>query len=480
METRHLFERLPEAIFKPLGSSLNRLYWRVLERLHIKLFEEDVDVSEYGHARQEVIRVIESVIESYPNLWLPDDEEASEPDTPINVRANQTYARLLSCGWLQEERRGYHTFVSMPHNVSQLMSSLLEIAEGRPLVMTGKLKSIRAAIQEVVSDPAAHADTLIELAKDATRFSRHLKGIRGSIKDLYDRIQGEIRAKEVIRTFFDDFLREIFIRDYATIKTSDNPLTLRDFLLEQVASGLRYNQENYRKLLAGYRNIYSESESELNLQRDLSRLESVFFNIEAQLDAIDSMKVRYEQRVDAVIDYARRSPRQTGRIIQQVITALATHADQKNIVDVPIPWITGESHYEIRLFKPKRPRKPPEPRTIRFKHVDPEMVERIRQERMARQAAQVTEKGLVELLQQQLGRNVIGELTRFQINTIRDYFHILALHRLAKLETVKQGATEEHYPLIGRNYRLSATSEMVDTEYLEMTKVIIQRTGRIQ
>ena len=156
-----------------------------------------------------------------------------------------------------------------------------------------------------VTDPSSHADTLIELAKDATRFSRHLKGIRGSIKDLYDRIQGEIRAKEVIRTFFDDFLREIFIRDYATIKTSDNPLTLRDFLLEQVASGLRYNQENYRKLLAGYRNIYSESESELNLQRDLSRLESVFFNIEAQLDAIDSMKVRYEQRVDAVIDYAR-------------------------------------------------------------------------------------------------------------------------------------------------------------------------------
>ena len=153
METRHLFERLPEAIFKPLGSSLNRLYWRVLERLHVKLFEEDVDVSEYGHARQEVIRVIESVIESYPSLWLPDDEEVSEPDTPINVRANQMYSRLLSCGWLQEERRGYHTFVSMPHNVSQLMSSLLEIAEGRPLVMTGKLKSIRAAIQEVCYRP---------------------------------------------------------------------------------------------------------------------------------------------------------------------------------------------------------------------------------------------------------------------------------------------------------------------------------------
>ncbi|MCY4263675.1 MAG: hypothetical protein OXE78_02315, partial [Gammaproteobacteria bacterium] len=82
METRHLFERLPEAIFKPLGSNLNRLYWRVLERLHVKLFEEDVDVSEYGHARQEVIRVIESVIESYPCLWQPADEDISEPDTP--------------------------------------------------------------------------------------------------------------------------------------------------------------------------------------------------------------------------------------------------------------------------------------------------------------------------------------------------------------------------------------------------------------
>ena len=477
METHDIFERLPKAIFKPLGSKRNRLYWRVLERLHVKLFEEDVDVSEHGHTRQEVTRVIDSVIESFPSLWLPDDEELSDtdPSPSANDRANRVYKRLLNCGWLQEERRGYHAFISMPHNVSQLMSSLLEIAEGRPLVMTGKLKSMRAAIQEVVADPSSHADTLIELAKEATRFSRHLNGIRGSIKCLYDRIQGNIQAKEVIRTFFDNFLKEIFIRDYVTIKTSNNPLALRDFLLDKVDSGLKYNPENYRKLLTGYRNIYSESESERNLKGDLSRLESVFSNIDAQLDAIDSMKVRYERRVDAVIDYARRSPRQTGRIIQQVITALATHADRKSIAEVPMPWVTGESHGEVRLPKPKLPRKPPEPRTIRSRRMDTEMIKRARQERMARQASLVTDKGLVDLLNQQLGEKVVGELSRFRIDTIHDYFHILALHRLAKLESIKQGATEKRYPSIWKNYRLFATEQMVHTDYLEMTEVIIRQ-----
>jgi hypothetical protein len=159
MDTHHLFDRLQENAFRPLTGSLGRLNWRVIERLHSSLFDEPGDTGGIGRPRSETIRIIEAVIERYPALWLPEDGGPA-PETPLNVRSNQLYARLIETGWLQEERRGYHVFVSMPHTASQLAAALVEIAEGRPLIMSGKLKAIRAAVHSVVDDPTNNADAL--------------------------------------------------------------------------------------------------------------------------------------------------------------------------------------------------------------------------------------------------------------------------------------------------------------------------------
>jgi hypothetical protein len=155
MDTHHLFDRLQENAFRPLTGSLGRLNWRVIERLHSSLFDEPGDTGGIGRPRSETIRISEAVIER----WPPEDGGPA-PETPLNVRSNQLYARLIETGWLQEERRGYHVFVSMPHTASQLAAALVEIAEGRPLIMSGKLKAIRAAVHSVVDDPTNNADAL--------------------------------------------------------------------------------------------------------------------------------------------------------------------------------------------------------------------------------------------------------------------------------------------------------------------------------
>jgi hypothetical protein len=67
-----LFKKLPLTLFRPLGAQRNRLYWQVLTRLYSSLFDEDVEIGGYGHAKSAVIDVIATVLEQYSSLWGED------------------------------------------------------------------------------------------------------------------------------------------------------------------------------------------------------------------------------------------------------------------------------------------------------------------------------------------------------------------------------------------------------------------------
>lgn len=473
-----LFKKLPVTLFRPLGAQRNRLYWQVLTRLYSSLFDEDVEIGEYGHAKSAVIDVIATVLEQYGSLWGEDQaDENSKGD--VRIRAHLTYYLLRDAGWLEESRYGYHDYVSMLPRVSQALAALMEIAEGRPLVMTGKLKALRSGIRSVLDNPAEEPDTLIELAKEAGRFSRHLNSIRSSIKELYDRIQGDMPIRDVVSGFFDDFLREIFIRDYATIKTTENPLTIRDELMS-IISKLRYTPDIKQSLQQGYISIYGESETDLakmHLERDLSRLEQVFMNIERQFDAIDQMKIRYEQRVDTVIDYATRTPRTIGRDLKRLADALVRHADQTedagDRLALRLPLRAAEGISDSRFAQVKHPRTPPKPRQVQRRAVSPETLARMREERAAKEAIQIDEAALIEFLKVQMGNRQTEESHRLVVNNVRDYFCVLHVQRAARLPAM----AKHQYPRLMQAYALNKTEDWAENNYFRLRKVIITRKG---
>ena len=399
MDTLNLFNKLPENIFKPLALSRRRLNWHILLRLHDRFFESELHESEYGHPKSDIVSLIQLEIESHPTLWVLDEGDDSEPDTSANVRANQLCNKLIEWGWLHEERHAYQPWLSMPNSSANLLGSLIEICEGRPLVVTGNLKKMRISIDAVINDPSGQADTMHELTKDAVRFSRHLNSIRGSIKELYDKIHGQHLASDVIRDFFDDFIRQILIKDYATIKTSDHPLHLRSYLLDAVNLHLR-SPSSMQQLLGGYQALFEGAEASVILHQDLHRLETVFYNIEQQIEAIDTMKGRYERRVDAVIDYARRSPPQTSTFLRGLIetSAEALSAGLRADQPIPFPLTSPEPQSDLRLYQPRKPRTPPQPALVKTREVDVEVKWRIRQERLARQATEVKEARLIEMV----------------------------------------------------------------------------------
>lgn len=473
MMSTDLFNRLPETLFRPLGSRRCRLYWQILVRLYSNLFDEDAEIDEYGHSKSKVVDIIESVIEQHTMLWGK-DEEGEDTGTDPRVRANLAYYQLRDSRWLEESRYGYHDYVSMSPRISQLLAALIEIAEGRPLVMTGKLKSLRSGIREVLDNPGEEADTLIELAKEAGRFARHLNSIRSSIKELYDRIQGDVPVRDVVDGFFDDFLREIFIRDYATIKTTENPLVIRDELMSIVAN-LRYTPDIKSDLQKGYRTIYGEKvegAAHGHLEKDLSRLENVFMNIERQFDAIDQMKVRYERRVDTVIDYATRSPRTIGRDLQRLVTALNKHDERTDgDIDVLLPLLMEEAIGEPRFALVRKKRTPPRPRKVKKSSLSADALRKSREERAAKAATQVDESALIEFLQQQMGQRITEESQGLVVKNIRDYFCVLNLQRAARLP----GDLDKHYPELTRFFALNCTDEWVENDFFDMRKVIISK-----
>src|SRR3990172_3400959 len=112
-------------------------------------------------------------------------------------------------------------------------------------------------------------------------------------------------------------------------------------------------------------------------------------NIERQLDAIDTMKVRYEQRVDTVIDYATRSPRTLGKDLQRLSRALVRHAGITADITVRLPFVGPETIGEARLARTQRPRQEPAPRVVRKQTLPEQARLRSERERSATQAIQV-------------------------------------------------------------------------------------------
>jgi len=466
---KDLFKQLPDGLFRPLASQNHRLHWLVLVRLYNAIFEDDIEESEYGHAREHVVDNIEHTLGQFGHLWA---EQTAEEEKDIRTKANMVFHSLCDNGWFKQERYAYNDYVSMPPRVGQTLAALIEISEGRALVVSGVLKNMRASIFEINAKPEGQGDRLIEITKEAKRFSRHLNSIRGAIQDLYEQIKGDVPAKEIVQTFFEKFLREIFIRDYAAIKTTENPLSIRDELLTTVNS-LRYDQEKRSLLIKSYQTLFPDEKekAEYYLDQDLSRLESVFSGVDRQLDAIDRMQLRYSRRVDTVIEYHTRSPLSIGKDIHRLIGVLTVHENKFPDHTVRMPLNYHEKIGEVRFQAPRQKRTPPTPTVIKNRQISEATKMKLVREREARQAILINDERLLVFLETQLKHQRIMETQDFIINNVRDYFCLLNIQRIASFN---KGARQEFRQSLSQ-YAFTPTQDWVESPYISTQKVIVTR-----
>jgi Family of unknown function (DUF5716) len=346
-----LFQRIPETLFSPLGSANRRGYWSLLCALHRSKFGPDAPIPpSYGYFQRDIIREIEDHL-TFETTW--EAEDGDQPDSTLNVRANNVFNRMVKTGWFRLDKHLMEKTVNMAPGVGQLLSLLVNFAETGPVFVSGKIRTIDVLLNSIKSGQSSGAE-LNEAAEQARNLFVHIRNTGTNVRDLMASIAVETTTAQYVRSFFKEYIEQVFIGDYRELRTSEHPLARRPQILSMVEL-LSSDPVHRERLIDWYTQKMAggnRQDAEKLFERALRRLFELD-RIDEYLDRLDDA-IRYaNKRALAFLDYRLRSLRPLDYLIQQSIAqVVANSADGiENVAPVfgPDVLISGE-----RLADPKR------------------------------------------------------------------------------------------------------------------------------
>lgn len=409
-----LFERLPEHLFGPLASANRNQYWALLCALHERRFGPDAPLPpSHGFSTREITQDIEDEL-LMQEVWEAEDDEM--PETPIGIRANGVFNRLLDSGWFRIDRHGIGWNVTMRPAVSQFLSILVSFAETGPVFVAGKVRSIDLNLQLVESGEGA-GDSLAEAAEQARNLLEHVRNTGTNIRDLMDSMGVEITTAQYVQRFFNDYIERVFIGDYRELRTREHPLSKRPQILRRVEE--IYSSEAHRtRLITWYESKRCPGDygkAERLFERDIQRLLELQ-RIDDYLDRLDDEIRRANKRALAFLDYRLRSLRPIDRLVEKAIHAVLSDADNT----LGAPFAPGEMISGDRLVEPRKriERSPP---SVLRQHA-PSEAEIARSHLMlrARDARSMTPPKLAEFVRRQLNGQNLVENDKLKLDCVSD------------------------------------------------------------
>lgn len=379
-----LFERLPELLFRPLASANRRGYWSLLCALHRQRFGPDAPMPpSHGFFQRDIHRDIEDHL-SYDGAWEAEDGESAE--TPLNIRAIGVFNRLMECGWFRVERYGMERTVSMRPSVGQFLTMLISFAETGPVFVSGKIRSIDANLG-LVAKGEGSGDVLAEAAEQARHLLEHIRNTGTNVRDLMASFGADTATAQYVRSFFKDYIEQVFIGDYRELRTREHPLSRRPQIL-RVVEHLATTEGERARLIAWYeqrRTAGNRQQAEVLFERDLQRLYELE-RIDEYLERLDDEIRRANKRALAFLDYRLRSMMPLDHMIRRGIERLLAAGDRDAApLFAPDVLMSG-----ARLAEPRRSVERPPPSPLREQTIsDPERA-RARLMLRAREARSMT------------------------------------------------------------------------------------------
>lgn len=315
-----LFQRIPDRLFSPLASSNRHGYWALLCHLHRRRFGPDAPMPpSYGFLQREITQEVEDHLK-YADEWQP--ESGERPDTPLTIRAIGIFNRLLETGWFRLEKYGIEKTVSMAPAVGQLLTQLISFAETGPVFVSGKIRSIDAAVSQVRNGEAS-GDLLREAAEQCRNLLVYIRNTGTNVRDLMATIGAQPTTAQYVRTFFQDYIQQVFIGDYKELRTREHPLSKRQQILEAVEY-IDTEPEQRSRLLDWYVNRLcggDEKKGHAAFQRDLQRLYELD-RIEEYLERLDEEIRSANKRALAFLEYKLRAIRPIDDLLRQTLDRL--------------------------------------------------------------------------------------------------------------------------------------------------------------
>lgn len=467
-----LFSVIPTALFGPLAAPNRKHYWLILCRLFEEFFGPDAPLPpSHGLPRREITAAIERYLLSH-DPW--EDEEGNAPDAPLNVRAHAIYERFRASGWLRQERIGAREMTMMRPVVTQMLSTLIEFSEHGPTFVSAKVRSIELQLQQVVEGRAS-GDALDEAADQARRLLSSLASMSLQVRDLMPELSRAETTAQFARQWFERYVGQFFIGDYAELHTADHPLARRSSILSMAQ---RINASVLREhLLAWYRDHLTAGDTEraeIRLERSLRRLRELD-RIDEYLGRLDEDMRQANRRALAFLDYRLRAPDKLDVLLRRAcrgVVAAESH-------ELRLPVAPGGLMHEARLRPPTR--KPaPIPRSANaMQSPSPEQLARLALLRRIKRARLVTPEDMARYIGRHLDTTGRIDSSALGIASIEDLRAYQTLVTLA-LRSHRIGGLRRDDPIsrLVRGFRVELIEgQWCENAHLHSPRFIIQRIG---
>ena len=471
-----LFSVVPNGLFGPLASANRAHYWLLLCRLFDEFLGPDAPVPpSTGFLRREIVAALERYLLA-DDPW--EDEDGDTLDTPLPVRAANIYERFRGAGWLRQERIGAREMVTMPPAVHQLLSLLVEFAEHGPTFVSARMRSIELQLQQVVEGKAA-GDALDEAADQARRLLVSLSSMSVQVRDLMPELSRAETTAQFARQWFERYVSEFFIGDYAELHRADHPLARRSAILamaQQIERG-----ERRAPLLAWYGEHLGAGDDGRGAQRfarSLRRLRELE-RIDEYMARLDDDMRQANRRALAFLDYRLRAPDKLGTLLRRACRGVLPAPEE----DLRMPVAPAGLMDESRL-RPPRQKPQPIPRSANATQPPtPEQLARLSLLRRMKRARLVTAEDMARYIGRHLQDSDSIASETLAIGSIEDLRAYQTLLTLA-LRSHRIGGLRREDPLsrLLRGYRVElldagqgtgATRD--DNGYLRAPSFVVRR-----
>ncbi|MFN4275050.1 MAG: Wadjet anti-phage system protein JetA family protein [Ferrovibrio sp.] len=350
-------KKLP-SLLKPLSSPTAARMAFILDHVAETLFSElDVDLP----SRQEVVATIGEALSRW--TYETPEEEGWDGDTPLNYLI---YNRLHECGWFDEDREGFRVGVSMTIEGQTVLNFIRDWQTRIIESYHADVSVIYRIMQETVGNidfKAARnqADQLKVAADSSERMSRHFRVILASLRRQERDIIRHPELRDAVSVFFDSYISDTLVRDWAAIKSVQSPFRYRPEILSMCSSAL--DIPALREALADGlvdRNLAKTRKDGDTLIADyLRKIEHTFKSSEVLLRRIDRMMDRVQTRLMTRIRYTDSVRGSNIALLEEIRECLDQADDADFPEDLPSGLISPLRIYDVSALKLPTIRKAP-------------------------------------------------------------------------------------------------------------------------
>jgi len=493
-----VFRALHSDIFTLFAGANRYLYEEVLIRIYETWIRSDM----LFPTQAEVLGVIYQMLSDRPDLWR-DDETPVEFDeilpakgrrlrrrrsavadddatSQAMVRVRHIYARLRNTGWIEESRYGLKTTVDMPAGAMRLIEFLCQMREGFSEELGGLVIEIKTTVEAARLMPRENALGLHKSARDATTFGRYLRSVLSALRDVERDVLASDSLERRLRHYFEDFVEQVLLRDYAAISTTSHPYRFRHRIFKALQE-LEESSVEIQVLAEAY--LEARLAADISLARelvfdDLSKIRRVFDRIEDAFGRIQQHRSRLEARLRNTVRYAGRRAgaflHRSEGIIAKLDRALVSGTPLKidgAFETIRAPWSS------LLLGRSRALRGPIESTPIFLRENDPLWALRRELERAHLNRLNVRPQQVLRYLERQVPPDGVSLAANLRINDLDDFLSFQAL-RLAVPAAIA-GVTEntltrrllEHFEFS------NAPDDLVDNLWVRSRGFLVRRKG---